>query len=253
MAETDAFDIVRARVLGDVPHGFFGSCGGRHQFGYGGPGEHGAVGALRSAAAHAIVANARLLAPHQVHSPDVITIDELWEDAPEDRPVGDALVAAQHGVVLGIVSADCAPVLFADQQAGVVAAAHAGWRGAQGGVLENTLSAMEALGASRADIAACIGPTIAQASYEVDTAFRDHFSTADDIHFASAPVREGRERWHFDLPGYICSRLEQSGLRSIQDIGCDTFVDAEHYHSYRRAAQHGAPNYGRQISMIARS
>lgn len=251
MAAVRKFDIVRAAVLGEVPHGFFGSAGGVHQFGYGGPGEPGAVHALRAAAASAIVDGSRLVAPHQVHSPDVITVAEGWEDTPRGRPEADALVTDRRGIVLGIVTADCAPVLFADRQAGIIGAAHAGWRGAQGGVLENTIDAMEALGAARADIDAAIGPTIAQPSYEVDAAFRENFDPADEPHFSPAPAREGRARWHFDLPGYVSARLDRAGVGRVEDIARDTFTDSAAFYSYRRSTQAGEPNYGRQISMIA--
>ena len=230
---------------------FFGNGGGADQFGYGGPGEPADVRDRRAAAANAIIVGAALACPHQVHSPDVVTVTEPWDDSAQGRPVADALVTALSGVALGIVTADCAPVLFADVQAGVIGAAHAGWRGAQGGVLENTLAAMEALGANRPDILAAIGPTIAQPSYEVDAAFRDHFGPEDDRHFDAAPVREGKPRWHFDLPGYIAGRLARAGVAGCEDVRQDTFSTSARYHSYRRATQRGEPNYGRQISMIA--
>ena len=246
-----AFDIARADILGPVPHGFFGSAGGAHQFGFGGPGEADAVKALRAKAATAVCAGAPLVAPHQIHSPDVVTVVEAWPDEAEGRPVADALVTNLRGLSLGIVTADCAPVLFADEQASVIGAAHAGWRGAQGGVLENTIAAMVQLGAERARIAAAIGPTIAQASYEVDAAFREHFGPEDDPCFAAAPRREGKERWHFDLPGYIVARLHRAGVAQVTDTALDTFALTDRYHSYRRATQTGLPNYGRQLSIIA--
>ena len=154
-------------------------------------------------------------------------------------------------MVLGIVTADCGPILFADRAAGVIGAAHAGWRGALDGVLENTIAAMEALGANRANIAAVLGPTIARASYEVDAAFRDRFAADADRFFAAAPDREGVARWHFDLPAFIMAQLADAGLSKIADIGRDTFSHLARYHSYRRATQAGEANYGRQISMIA--
>jgi YfiH family protein len=245
------FDIERAPHLAGVPHGFFGSAGGAHQFGYGGPGEPQVVRALRDAAAQTICSGGGLAAPHQVHSPDVIAVSELWDDAPDGRPVADAVVTATPGIVLGIVTADCAPVLFADVRAGVVGAAHAGWRGAQGGVLEATIAAMEALGARTENIVAAIGPTIAQPSYEVDAAFRTNFTAHDDRHFAAAPIREGVERWKFDLPAYIAERLKKSGLIEICDLARDTFREEMRYYSYRRASLRREPNYGRQISLIA--
>lgn len=251
MAEPQPFDIERAPNLAGVPHGFFGSARGAHQFGFGGPGDRSEVRALRAAAAEAICAGGRLAAPHQVHSPDVVTVHEAWDDAAEGRPVADAVVTAVPGIVLGIVTADCAPVLLVDKDAGIVGAAHAGWRGAHGGVLEATIAAMVALGAQRERIAAAIGPTIAQASYEVDARFRDNFAAADAHHFAPAPMRDGIARWHFDLPAYAAERLKNSGIGTIHDLARDTFADPARYHSYRRASLRREADYGRLISLIA--
>jgi polyphenol oxidase len=133
----------------------------------------------------------------------------------------------------------------------VIGAAHAGWRGAVDGVLENTIAAMESLGATRASIAAVLGPTIAQASYEVDPAFRERFPADAERFFAPAPMREDVPRWHFDLPGFIMARLADAGLSKIADTRRDTFSHVERYHSHRRSTQAGEANYGRQISMIA--
>ncbi len=245
------FEVIRAGVLGDVAHGFFGSGAGAHQFGYGGPGSAEGVRAARAEAAATICAGARLATPHQVHSPEAVTVIEAWEDSAEGRPVADAVVTAQRGIALGIVTADCGPILFADSKAGVIAAAHAGWRGAHGGVIENTVQAMEALGASRPDIAAAIGPTIAQESYEVDAGFRQNFTATDESLFVAAPLRDGRERWHFDLPGYIAARLRNAGIVTAENLALDTFANSERFYSYRRSTQSQEPNYGRQISIIA--
>ena len=245
------FQIETSPLLSGIPHGFFGSAGGVHQFGFGGPGDGEAVRALRAAAADAVLPGGKLAAPHQVHSPDVVVADSAWDDAAAGRPVADAVVTATRGIVLGIVTADCGPILLADPQAGVIGAAHAGWRGAVDGVLDNTIAAMEALGARRGEITAVLGPTIAQASYEVDAAFRDKFDAAAARFFAEAPIREGLARWHFDLPGFITARLADAGLSKIADIGRDTFSHIARYHSYRRSSQAGEANYGRQISMIA--
>ncbi|MDZ4137948.1 MAG: peptidoglycan editing factor PgeF [Erythrobacter sp.] len=245
------FNIERSVLLDGIPHGFFGSAGGTHQFGFGGPGDAADVRKLRAKAANAILHGGRLAAPHQVHSPDVVVVDYAWDDAAEGRPVADAVVTAKPGIVLGIVTADCAPILLADRAAGVIGAAHAGWRGAVGGVLENTIAAMERLGARRSAIAAVIGPTIAQASYEVDAAFRAQFDAAANRFFAPAPEREGIVRWYFDLPSYIVANLADAGIDKIADIGRDTFSGIANYHSYRRANKVGEGDYGRQISMIA--
>ena len=246
-----AFQIERSAVLEGVPHSFFGSADGAHQFGFGGPGDPAEARALRAAAADAILPGGLLAAPHQVHSPDVVIVTAAWDDGAEGRPVADAVVTATPGIVLGIVTADCGPILFADREAGVIGAAHAGWRGAVEGVLENTIAAMEALGATRANIAAALGPTIAQASYEVDAPFRARFAAGDDAFFAPAPERDGMARWHFDLPGFIMARLAGAGLGKIADIGRDTFSHVARYHSHRRSTQACEANYGRQISMIA--
>ena len=245
------FQIERSALLDGVPHGFFGSAGGVHQFGFGGPGDPAEVQALRAAAAEAIRVGGHLAAPHQVHSPDVVVVDKSWDDSAVGRPVADAVVTATPGIVLGIVTADCGPILFADRHAGVIGAAHAGWRGAVDGVLENTIAAMEALGAQRERIAAVLGPTIAQPSYEVDAPFRAHFGAEAEPFFAPAPERDGTPRWHFDLPGFIMAQLAASGLSKIADLGRDTFSHVARYHSHRRSSQAGEANYGRQISMIA--
>lgn len=247
MAEVTRFDIARAAALAGVPHGFFGHSGGVYQFGYGGEGEEATIHASRAAAGGAILPGGTFVAPHQVHSPDVISVEAEWSDSATGRPSADALVTATPGLVLGIVTADCAPVLFADAAAGVIGAAHAGWRGAHGGVLENTIKAMESLGASRARIAAAIGPTIAQASYEVDARFRANFTEADARFFSAG--REGH--WQFDLPAYVFHRLEVAGVGMVEDLALDTYTIENKYYSFRRATHRGEPNYGRQLSLIA--
>lgn len=252
------FDIERSPLLEGVRHGFFGSAGGVHQFGFGGPGEYHDQARLRAAAAHAILPGAPLQAPHQVHSAKVVTVGpnvpqqvRKWPDNTKERPVVDAVVTSRRDIVIGIVTADCGPVLFADREAGVVGAAHAGWRGAHDGVLENTIAAMEKLGAARANIVAVLGPTIAQPSYEVDAPFREQFTDEDAGHFAEAPTRDGVRRWHFDLPGYILARLRASGLERVGALDLDTYALDGRYYSYRRSTQLGQADYGRQLSAIA--
>jgi hypothetical protein len=245
------FAIARAPLLDGVRHGFFGSAGGAHQFGYGGPGDAEAIRQLRSAAASAILPGAPLQAPYQVHSPEVVTVGKKWPDYAKERPVADAVVTVRRDIVLGIVTADCGPILFADREAGVIAAAHAGWRGAHGGVIENTLAAMEALGARRTRIVAVLGPTIARTSYEVDARLRANFTEADDAHFSAAPPRDGTDRWQFDLPGYILARLERAGVGAAADLAHDTYAREADYHSFRRAVHRTEPDYGRQLSAIA--
>ncbi len=191
----------------------------------------------------ALLPGAPLVLARQVHSADVVAVMAPWDG---DPPEADALVTAQGGLLIGIVTADCAPVLFADRVAGVIGAAHAGWRGALGGVLENTVAAMVGLGARPDRIVAAIGPTIAQSSYEVDAAMHDRFTPDADRFFA--PGREGR--WQFDLPGFVASRLRAAGVGVVEDLGEDTYAQAERFYSFRRATHRGEATGGRQTSVI---
>ncbi len=201
----------------------------------------------RARAARAVGADPSLLVGvTQVHGADVAAVTEAW--APGAGPRADAMVTDRPGIALGIVTADCAPVLFADAHAGVVGAAHAGWRGALGGVLEATVAAMEALGAARLRIAAAIGPCIAQASYEVAADLRDAVLARDaaDARFFAG----GRpSHWQFDLAGYCASRLAASGVAAVA-TGHDTCADAAHFFSHRRRTLAGGGPIGHQISVI---
>lgn len=193
------------------------------------------------------VAPDRLLTPYQVHSPDVVTVSDT---AAGERPRADGIVTATPGIAVGVVTADCGPVLFADAEAGVIGAAHAGWRGALAGVLDNTIAAMEALGASRERIVATLGPTISQANYEVGPEFQAQFvgqNSGHAVYFTGA-TRSGH--WMFDLPRFIIDRLAAAGVRADQ-LGHCTYADEEHYFSFRRTTHRGEPDYGRQISAIA--
>ena len=200
----------------------------------------------RRRAGTAVLPGAIIVSPYQVHGATVLEAGD-WSD--DDRPHADALVTDRPGVLLGILTADCAPILFADIAAGVVGAAHAGWKGALGGVAEATLAAMERLGASRANIAAAIGPTIARASYEVDDAFMARFIEADSATercFGEGPAGKP----HFDLPAYLLHRLAAAGLRRVEALGLDTYARADDFYSYRRATHRSEPSYGRQLSLI---
>ena len=191
-----------------------------------------------------VLPGSQLVTVKQVHSATVETVSAPLGTPPPDA---DALVTATSGLALGIVTADCAPVLLADPAAGVIGAAHAGWRGAVGGVLGNTVEAMEELGANRSRIVAAIGPCIAQASYEVDAPFRAKLSPEDSRFFA-----EGREgRWQFDLPAYAAHRLAQAGVARVGDLARDTYREEALFHSYRRATHRGEASGGRQLSLIA--
>ena len=183
----------------------------------------------------------------QVHSPIALRVDAPFDG---ERPDADALVTATPGLALAIVTADCAPVLLADGQAGVVGAAHAGWRGAFGGVLEAVVEEMTLLGARRENIAAAIGPTIAQPSYEVDEAFRDRFLEADPAH---ERFFRGGEPGHFqfDLPAFVSDRLAAAGVGRVDDLALDTYADPARFFSYRRATHRGESTDGRQVSLIA--
>jgi YfiH family protein len=182
---------------------------------------------------------AELRALRQVHGARVVQADEPWDELPE----ADAMVASRPGLALGIVTADCAPVLFADPQAQVVGAAHAGWRGAVAGVLEATVDAMEALGARRARIAAVIGPSIAQPSYEVTAELRD---AVGDARFFT-PGRDSAH-WQFDLAGYCATRLEGCGV--VAALGLDTLRDEARFFSHRRRTLAGGGPLGHQLSAI---
>ncbi len=188
---------------------------------------------------------AALLTLHQHHSPDVVTLKAPFAA----RPKADAMVTAQPGLALGILTADCAPILFADRTAGVVGAAHAGWRGALYGVVEATVAAMAALGARRAGIAAVIGPTISQAAYEVGPEFRDRFLAADAASARFFAEGSG-DRLQFDLPGYLLSRLADAGLTGAVWLGQCTYGDPQRFFSYRRSCHAGEADYGRLISTI---
>lgn len=247
-------EVNRAAVLAGLPHGFLGRRGGVStgvvsglNVGLGTGDEPEAVAENRARATDAVAPGARLATVYQVHSPDCVTVNEPWPDAA--RPHADALVTDRPGLLLGVVTADCAPVLLADLQAGVVGAAHAGWKGAVGGVTDTTIAAMEALGAVRSRIVAAIGPCIAQASYEVDAGFRDRFvaAAATNARF----FQSGRpEHFQFDLEGYVAARLEAAGIGAVEPLGLDTYPAADRFYSFRRATHRAEPDYGRQISLI---
>ena len=191
---------------------------------------------------------ARLATVFQVHSPDCVVVQATF--AEEERPRADAMVTRTPGVVLGILTADCAPVLFADREAGVIGAAHAGWKGALAGVTDQTLAAMEQLGARRERVAAVIGPCIAQASYEVDEVFFARFMAAAPGN-ADFFLRGRVGHWQFDLEGFVAARLRQTGIGVVESLGLDTYSAPDRFFSYRRATHMGEAAYGRQIALVA--
>lgn len=243
----------RAGLLQGVPHGFFGRAGGASQglyaglnVGLGSDDDEAAVQANRAAGVAAVKPGACLLTPYQVHSAECVTVAEPFAA----RPHADALVTDRPDLAVGVVTADCAPVLLADLSANVVGAAHAGWKGALHGITDTTIAAMVALGAVPERIVAAIGPCIARSSYEVDDAFRQRFELVDAANerfFVDA--REGHHR--FDLEGYVSHRLAAAGVTRVAALGLDTYPDEARFFSYRRATHRAEPGYGRQIAIIA--
>lgn len=185
----------------------------------------------------------------QIHSADVVVVDKAWPR--DERPRADAMVTRSPGVALGILTADCAPILFADEKAGVVGAAHAGWRGAVSGVAEATIAAMAKLGADVSRIRAAIGPCIAQGSYEVGPEFPAHFLTQDKANERFFRPAQRAGHFMFDLPGYLEVRLAAAGIAATQIIARDTCAEADSFFSYRRTTLSGGKDYGRGLSAIA--
>lgn len=195
------------------------------------------------------VAPAHFVTCYQIHSPDVIVAETPWTR--EASPRADAIVTRVAGLAVGVTTADCGPILFADAQAGVVGAAHAGWKGALTGVLEATIAAMENLGADRARISAAIGPLIRQPNYEVGQEFVDRFRAADPANERFFAPAARADHAMFDLPGYIRSRLERAEIGSIEDLGLCTYADPARFFSYRRTTHRAEPDYGRHVNAIA--
>jgi polyphenol oxidase len=243
--------------LAGIRHAFFTRAGGVSEGVYtslnGGPGSDDAPAKVvenraRMAAALGVPPD-HLLTAYQIHSPDVVTVERPWDA--QQRPRADAIVTRVAGLAIGVTTADCGPVLFADEAAGVIGAAHAGWRGAATGVLEATIAAMERCGADRARVTAALGPMIRQANYEVGPEFVARF-TADDAaneRFFQPAARPGHAL--FDLPGYIAARLAAAGIARVEDLGHCTYADATRFFSYRRSTHQREADYGRHISAIA--
>jgi polyphenol oxidase len=192
----------------------------------------------------------RFLTAYQIHSPDVVVAKTPWTS--DSRPRADAIVTHVPGLAIGVSTADCGPVLFADPKARIIGAAHAGWRGAVAGVLEATLAEMERLGADRGRIVAAIGPTISQRNYEVGTDLLEQFTKADpaNAQFFTAG-RPGHAQ--FDLPGFIAKRLARAGIAQAEDLGACTYADPQLFYSFRRTTHRREPDYGRHVSAIALS
>lgn len=248
-------DVIRAISLSRLPHGFLGRRGGMSvgecaglNVGFGSKDDREAIAGNRRLAVAALHPGAQLATVHQIHSAEVLVACEPW---PQDaRPRADAMVTDTPNLLLGILTADCAPVLFADHNAVVVGAAHAGWRGALAGVTDATIAAMELLGARRENIHAAVGPCIGQPSYEVDEDFRARFVHADqDNQRFFAPGPSGKP--HFDLEAYVVHRLIAAGIGEVEALNLDTYAHPDRFFSYRRSTHRGEGDYGRQLSAIA--
>lgn len=247
-------DAITSPALAGVTHGFFTRRGGVSSGIYAGlncgggsddQNEAVAINRARVAGAMGVTLD-KLVTVHQTHSSDVVTVE-----APlgTPRPEADAMVTATPGLALGILTADCEPVLFADREAGVIGAAHAGWKGALDGVLEATLDAMEALGARRENTAAVIGPTISQDAYEVGPEFVARFVIDDPDHARFFKTGDG-DRSHFDLPAFGIHRLRRAGVGHAEWTGDCTYTDSDRFYSYRRSVHRLEADYGRLISAI---
>lgn len=245
---------VTAPTLDGVAHGFFGRRGGVStgdlaslNCGLGSGDDPELIAENRRRVADAVLPGAPLIGLYQVHGNRCVIVDESTDLAA--RPEADAMATRMPGLLLGILTADCVPVLFADREAEVVAAAHAGWKGAIAGITDATLDAMESLGANRSRIGAAIGPCIGRASYEVDDGFVERFVADDPTNerfFAAGKPGHAM----FDIAAYVAARLAAAGVARIAIGGQDTYAEAQDYFSYRRACHKGENSYGRQLSVI---
>ncbi len=257
MNETVARTAIRSPLLAGVRHGFFTRQGGVSQGVYaslnGGVGSNDDPAHVQENRARMAeflgVPPTRLLVPFQIHSALAFAVAEPW---PADaRPRCDALVTATPGVALGVTGADCGILLFADMRAGVIGAAHAGWKGALSGVIEATIAAMGKLGARRADVKAALGPTIGPRSYEVGPEFRAHFldQSLDFVGFFTLSANSGH--FMFDLPGFIEARARAAGLGAFENLHLDTYADETRFFSYRRMTHRKEADYGRLVAGVA--
>lgn len=240
-----------------IAHGFFTRGGGHSQgifaslnCGLGSGDDRDLVLKNRDVVSRALgLGDGTLVTAHQVHSADVAEVKDVWPF--EGRPKVDGLVSRTPGIALGVLTADCGPVLFADGKAGVIGCCHAGWKGAVGGMTDATIAAMEKLGAERHNIVAVLGPTISKTAYEVGPEFPKPFLAQHVSHaaFFSPSVKEGH--FMFDLPAYICLRLRQAGVGQVHDLALCTYADESRFYSYRRATHRGETDYGRLVAAIA--
>lgn len=247
-------EVIKSKLLGDIPHGFLGRVGGVSTGIYAGlncslgsDDRRENVLENRRRAVSAVMPGAALARVYQVHSPDVVTVTgPIDQDNP---PKADALVTDRPNILLAVQTADCVPVLFSDPKAGVVGAAHSGWKGAFTGVNEATIAAMEVLGADRSRVTCAIGPCIAQKSYEVDAAFFQQFAEADPAN--ERFFLDGKPaHFQFDIEGYVASRLAVAGISKVECMGKDTYSEPDRFFSYRRSCHLNEPGYGGQMSLI---
>ncbi len=240
--------------LPGIAHGFFGRPGGVSQGVYSGlncgpgSGDDRAAVIENRRRAMAVLGGPKLATLYQVHSANAVQVTEPWEIG--HSPHGDAMVTKVPGLALGILTADCAPVLFADAEAGVIGAAHAGWKGAFHGVTDSTIAAMEKLGAQRGRIAAAIGPCISQASYEVDATYRQTFLAADPENAGFFVPSNRDDYFRFDLEGYVAMRLQRAEIGTITPLAADTYTREADFYSFRRATHRKEADYGRDLSAI---
>jgi YfiH family protein len=249
-----AIEVLSHFSLAGAAHGFLGRRGGVSKglmhglnVGLGSEDDAQAVAENRARARDAVLPGAVLVTAYQIHSAIALTVTEPWAD--DDRPKADSLVTNRPGLLLGVLTADCAPVLLHDAHAGVIGAAHAGWRGAIDGVTDATIAAMVALGASVDRIAAVVGPCIQQPSYEIDGAFEANFVMAETLNARFFRSGRGGHAW-FDLSGYVVARLVAAGVAQTMRLDEDTYSQSDRFYSFRRATHQGEPSYGRQISLI---
>ena len=244
-------------ALTGIRHGFFTRAGGVSSGLYaslnGGVGSQDDAGKVlenraRMAAALGVEPR-RLLTAYQTHSPNVVVAEAPWTT--ENRPQADAIVTRMRALAIGVTTADCGPVLFAEPRAGVIGAAHAGWRGALTGVIEATIAAMERLGAAQRQIRAAIGPMIRQGNYEVGPDLVERFRADDPAssRFFGPAKRDGHAM--FNLAGYIAARLKRAGITEVEDVGLCTYADPEQFFSYRRTTHRAEADYGRHVNAIA--
>ncbi len=237
-----------------IAHGFFTRHGGVSQGIYAslncGAGSRDDPAAVRENRARVVshLGAREIVSAYQVHGTTAVIVSQAWPAA--ERPQADALITGTPGIAVGVLTADCAPVLFADPRARVVAAAHAGWRGAMAGICEAAIAAMETLGAKRARIRAAVGPCIGQAAYQVGAEFEAQFLAEDPANAAYFTAADAEGRPHFDLSAYVASRLAKAGVSAASMPDACTLSGAHDFFSYRRSRLHNEADYGRQISAI---